>query len=156
MIGLGDGLPWERIKSDMMWFRKHTEGKVIVMGRKTWDTLGSKLPNRINVVVSTSEELEGPDMVLPCEDTYQFLETIKSAYPDKDIVIIGGRTLYIQFVYAADLIHITTIQVECTGDTVFNCRHLCQLTYDLIHQETLPETDTSPGVIFETFKKIVH
>lgn len=156
MIGLGDGLPWDRINSDMKWFRKNTEGKVIVMGRKTWETLGKKLPNRINVVISNKTDIEGPDLVLPCNDQYQFLETLKAKYPDKDIVIIGGRTLYVQFLFTADVIHITTIQAEYYGDVMFDCRRLCLLTYNMIHQEHLPEGDGTPGVIFESFKKIVH
>lgn len=156
MIGLGNGLPWERLKSDMDWFRKHTDNKVIVMGRKTWDSIGRKLPNRINVVVSTSDELEGPDMVLPCPDPYTFLDTIRETYPGKDIVIIGGKTLYVQFAMVADVVHITTVCEEYQGDTVFDMRGLCIRSYRLKHQEHLPATDTMPGIIFETFEKIIH
>lgn len=153
-IGSQGGLPWGYIKSDMEWFRKHTHNKIVLMGRHTWDSIQKKLPDRINVVVSNND-FEGPDHLISGQPEH-IIATLNHLYPDKDIVIIGGATLYDQFTLLADRIHITTIQHEFNGDTFFDCRLLCQLAYRLVESKHLPETDASYGIIFETFEKIIQ
>lgn len=155
IIGCEGQLPWGYIKSDMDWFKEKTNGKVIVMGRRTWESIGKKLPNRINVVLS-SHEIEGPDLVLYEEEIKNIIPQIQAKYPDKDIIFIGGRTIYVQAIFLCDRIHITTIQAEAEGDTVFDCRQMCLLAYRRIYERTVPETHVSPGLVFETFEKIVN
>lgn len=88
-IGMEGKLPWPTIKEDFQWFKKHTEGQIVVMGRKTWDSLPIKpLPNRTNVVLTTRVESLGNEV-----EGYTTIEAVMDDYRDRDIVIIGGAQL---------------------------------------------------------------
>jgi dihydrofolate reductase len=113
-IGNENNLPWPKNDRDMRWFRDHTVGHVVVMGRKTWESIGSKpLPNRINVVI-TSKELEGPDMTIS-GDMEDIITQIKNKYPHLHIWIIGGSEIYFQAIPFCDKLYLTT----------FNQKYIC-------------------------------
>ncbi len=91
-IGNKGGLPWPRIASDMKWFKSHTLGKAIAMGRNTWESIGSKpLPGRLNIVVSGSDQTG---------DNALFVKSISSAIEaarradHEEIIFIGGAMLW--------------------------------------------------------------
>ena len=114
-IGNEGNLPWPKNKRDMKWFRDNTRGHVVLMGRTTWESIGSKpLPNRTNVVV-TSKELEGPDYTA-AGDIEQILKTVKGKYPDQTIWVIGGADIYSQALPFCDKLYLTTINQHCTCD----------------------------------------
>lgn len=106
-IGLKNELPWERNPKDMKWFRDHTLGHVVVMGRSTWESLGSKpLPGRTNVVITT-KQLEGPDHT--DSGHMQFvLQRLKDKYPGRYIWVIGGADIYSQALQFCDGLYLTT------------------------------------------------
>ena len=101
-----------KISDDLKRFKKLTTNSVIVMGRKTWESIGSKpLPNRINVVVTRSiidgvTCIDDPDVVL-------------SLFPDKDIWIIGGQKIFEHFITSCDRLEITEVDKVVDGDTYF-------------------------------------
>lgn len=116
-IGNKGTLPWEHNSEDMKWFRECTNGHVIIMGRKTWESLGSKkLSNRINIVVSRSTVHGNPDSVYYGEIN-QLLKMIKDQYPDLKIWIIGGADLYRQSFNLCDNIYVTNIPGKYQCDT---------------------------------------
>lgn len=154
VIGINGGLPWGYIKSDMAWFRRHTNEKVVLMGRKTWDSIGQKLPNRINVVIS-SKDVAGADLTV-AGDPYDVIAKIQSKYPGKDIVVIGGMQIYVQYILLCDRIISTLIQGEYAGDIIFSCRSLCQQAYKLVETSHLPESDDTPGILYEIYDKIIQ
>ena len=98
-IGKNGKLPWPYNSEDMKWFKRYTLGDVIVMGRKTWESIGSTcLPNRINVVV-TSNELFLPEDELPIVSAAlngipKLLKDLEHKYPDRNIWVIGGSNIY--------------------------------------------------------------
>lgn len=153
-IGYNGGLPWPHIESDMKWFIKNTTGKIVVMGKTTWDSIGKKLPNRINIVLS-NKEFEGPDHVLRGTTT-EILDQIKEMYPDKDVAIIGGSKVYQQFMLHADTIYSTLIQSAYHVDTWFDCRAVMLRGYHLKESISVPETHVSPGLLFQVWEQPKH
>ena len=114
LIGRGNGLPWPRIKADMQHFRKTTLGFPIVMGRKTFESIGSRpLPMRANIILTRDENFSHPD----CE-IINNLEQIL-AKPEEKIFVIGGASIYQQFLPHASELYLTQISASFTGDTYF-------------------------------------
>ena len=115
-IGNENDLPWPKNKEDLKWFKDNTMNGVVVMGRKTWESIGSKkLPGRTNVVIS-SKILEGADATY-AGDMKDIIDLIKTNYQDKDIWIIGGAEIYFQAIPLADKLYLTTINQHCVCDT---------------------------------------
>jgi dihydrofolate reductase len=127
-IGKDNGLPWPRNAADMKWFRECTIGHVVVMGRKTWESIGSKpLPKRVNVVVSSRRDFPhpkdgGPDHVLSSAKGVVGLgvgiRTLMSdLYPGLKVWIIGGADIYEQTLPTCDNIYLTHIPGDYECDT---------------------------------------
>jgi dihydrofolate reductase len=99
----------------MKWFKECTQGHIVVMGRKTWESIGSKkLPNRINIVITRSNIEGDPDGVY-YGDMVKLLQMIKLEYSDLKTWIIGGADIYKQSLHLCDQIYTTHIK----GD--YNC-----------------------------------
>ena len=116
-------LPWN-IPADLEYFKSVTEGKPVVMGRTTHESIGRALPNRRNVVITSNEDYvpKGDCLVAgSLEEAFEKLEeegTIKGDASD-EIFIIGGATLYKTALFAADRIYITEIDGEFDADSYF-------------------------------------
>lgn len=111
-LGLNNQLLWE-IPEDMKHFREYTTGKVVIMGRKTFESIGLKpLPNRENVVISSTEysNVISADNI----DTALVLQYIRP-----EVVIIGGASIYNQTIGIADKLVITHIDADFEADTFF-------------------------------------
>ena len=121
-IGYENTLPWSHNKKDMKWFRDCTSGHVVVMGRKTWESFGSKpLPNRINVVV-TNKEVEGNPDRIERGEMVEIISTLVCKYPDLHIFIIGGANIYRQALTFCDKIYVTRIKGLYKCDTFMYSR----------------------------------
>ncbi|MDO4752759.1 MAG: dihydrofolate reductase [Candidatus Saccharibacteria bacterium] len=105
-LGKGGKLVF-RIKDDMKFFKDTTSGHKIVMGRRTWESLAGKLPNRTNIVLST-HDMDGPDEVV--HDMQTFIENNKDT--DEEIFVIGGGSVYMQFLPYASKIYLTEVDAE--------------------------------------------
>lgn len=123
-IGKNGGLPWPNNSADMKWFRDCTIGHVVVMGRKTWESIGSKpLPSRVNVVISNQEFPHpndgGPDHVLSGNITEGkgIHILLNELYPDLKIWIIGGADIYKQTLHLCHNIYLTHIPGDYQCDT---------------------------------------
>jgi dihydrofolate reductase len=111
-IGKGNAMPW-RLPSEMAFFKANTLGKTVLMGRKTFESLGSKpLPNRRNVVLTRQEglELEGCEIVHSVEEAIS-----RYGQEDEQLMIIGGTEIYGQFLPYADTILLTEVETEIQG-----------------------------------------
>lgn len=116
-IGIDNKLPWH-IPEDFDHFKKLTDGKVVVMGRKTWESLPEKfrpLPNRKNVVVTRQLNYPVPAGV----EIYSSPEEAITAHANDDIMICGGAQLYAQTIHRADRLFITEIHRDVDGDAFF-------------------------------------
>ena len=112
-LGKKGGLVFH-IKEDMKFFKETTTGHTVVMGFKTWESLPKKLPNRKNIVVSF-EEIEGPDECIT--DLAKFIEENEST--DEEIFIIGGGSIYAQFLDHAQKLYLTEVDDEDKDADVF-------------------------------------
>ncbi|MBK7396691.1 MAG: dihydrofolate reductase [Myxococcales bacterium] len=115
VIGKDGGLPW-RLPEDLKHFRAVTTGHTIVMGRKTWDSIGRPLPHRRNVVVSRD-----PGLVLAGAEVAPNLEAALALawQTDDEPRVIGGATIYAAALPAATVLHLTEVDQEVEGDTFF-------------------------------------
>ena len=113
-IGDKNSLLWH-IKEDMRFFRTTTSGHAVVMGRKTFESLGSKpLPKRKNIVITRADRsFEGAFTAHSLE------EAIAMAEGDEEIFIIGGAQIYAEALSVADRMYITRVERDYEGDTSF-------------------------------------
>ena len=122
VIGLDNGMPWKQ-KNDLQHFKALTYGKKIVMGRKTYESFGSKpLPNRLNMVMTKKTGFELQDLNFEKHPNLAFrnsdsLEFFKGT--DEEVFIIGGAQIYNVAMPMADKMYITELDCEIEGDAFF-------------------------------------
>lgn len=118
VIGAAGDMPW-RLPSDLKHFKSATLGKPIIMGRKTWQSIGRALPGRTNIVVSKDTGLatEGAELVGSLVEGLERAREI--AGEDGEICVIGGGKIYAQAIGLADRLYVTHIRAEIAGDTYF-------------------------------------
>lgn len=113
-IGINNTLPW-RCPEDLKHFKELTMGHHMIMGRKTYDSIGKPLPGRTTVVVTRDRHLK----VDGCMVTHSLPEAISSCASDKRIFIVGGSEIYAQALKLANTLYITEIQQDVDGDAYF-------------------------------------
>ena len=114
VIGAQGELPW-RLSDDLQHFKKATMGKPIVMGRKTWESIGRPLPGRQNIVVTRQAgfRAEGCDVVM------SFDEGIVAAGDAEELMVIGGSQIYELALPQAGRLYLTRVHTEIEGDAFF-------------------------------------
>ncbi|WP_439257185.1 type 3 dihydrofolate reductase [Lonepinella sp. BR2271] len=116
VIGKDNQMPWH-LPADLAWFRQNTQGKTIIMGRKTFESIGRPLPKRTNIVLSRQPfEAEGVIWQNSLESAVRFARDLN---PDQELMLIGGGQLFQQYFPQADKLYLTQIQTELDGDTFF-------------------------------------
>ena len=124
VIGRDGGLPWH-FSEDLKHFRRVTTGHAVIMGRKTWDSIGRPLPGRRNIIVSRQLGLE----IEGCEVAASLERAIELAREhDTEPRIIGGSTLYEQALPMATRLYLTEVSEEVAGDTFFPPLDLAEWT----------------------------
>ncbi|MBR5330395.1 MAG: dihydrofolate reductase [Akkermansia sp.] len=113
-IGLNNGIPW-RLKEDMQLFKRLTMGHPILMGRKTWESLGRPLPGRQNIVLTRNADYAADGAVV-ITDIAQ-LEQIE--LQDPEIMVIGGAQLYAQMLPLMQRLHVSEVAGSHAADTWF-------------------------------------
>ncbi|MEZ5870611.1 MAG: dihydrofolate reductase [Nitratireductor sp.] len=121
VIGDRGGMPW-RLPSDLKRFKATTMGKPVIMGRKTWETIGKALPGRTNIVVTRKEgyQARGADVVRSLDDAVK-LARVRSRCQagGEEICIIGGGQIYSETMAFADRLYVTHVKARPEGDTIF-------------------------------------
>ena len=114
VIGKAGALPW-KLPADMRHFKEVTINHTVLMGRKTYESIGARLPDRRNIVISTNKELIAPGcLVVP-----SFEDAMKNVFPAEDVLIIGGSKVYEASLPIAERMYLTEIDAEFDGDTFF-------------------------------------
>ena len=115
-IGKDNKLLWH-IPEDLRHFKKITTGSVIIMGGKTFESIGKPLPNRTNIVVTRDKGLKAEGCLLK----YSLEDVIEEAkaYKNKEVFIIGGGEIYKQSIAHADKLYLTIVDEETEADTFF-------------------------------------
>lgn len=117
LIGKDGVMPWY-IPGELKRFRQLTENNVLIMGRKTYVSLGRPLPDRVNIVISRNENFTA-DGCYTASSITGAIAMARLFWPDKDIFIGGGAQIYSQTIEIADVLYITEIDGEFEGDTYF-------------------------------------
>ena len=138
VIGKDNQLPWH-LPADLQYFKKVTMGNPIVMGRKTFDSIGRVLPGRENVIVTRNRDYINADCTIlhSIEDVKHFADTT-----EKEVMIIGGAEIFKEVLPVADRLYITKIHAEFTGDTYFPA----------IDEKEWKLVSSTPGIVDEKNK----
>lgn len=120
VIGVDGEMPW-RLSEDLKWFKKNTLAKPVIMGRKTYQSIGKPLPGRTNIIITRDEDFAADD-VLIVRTIESAIETGKRvAIKDnvEEICIIGGGEIYAQTLSLASRLYLTRVMSRLEGDTYF-------------------------------------
>lgn len=114
VIGRDNQMPW-KISADLQFFKKVTMGHPVIMGRKTWESIGRPLPGRRNIVVSrnTDLKLNGAEVVHSLDEALATLNEFPRVF------VIGGEQLFTQAFPQADRLYITEIEIDVDGGDTF-------------------------------------
>lgn len=112
VIGQGSKIPWH-LPEDFKWFKKMTTGQVVVMGRKTFESIGKPLPNRTTVILSRSR------FHVPGVQTLSDLNQLDPEREERDIFICGGAEIYGQALPLCSDLYLTLVKRQAEGDILF-------------------------------------
>jgi dihydrofolate reductase len=120
VIGRDNRLPWH-LPEDLKHFRKVTLGKPVVMGRKTWESIGRPLPGRTNIVISRRPgySAEGAHVVASLEDALSLAEHVARESEAAEVLVIGGEEIYRLALPHANRLYVTEVDAEIEGDAHF-------------------------------------
>lgn len=152
VIGQDNQMPWD-LPEDLRYFKQRTLGKPIIMGRKTWDSIGRPLPGRLNIVITrqTDLELEGAEVFTDLSEAIVCAENWAVDHDAPEIMIIGGGQLYRQALPRADKVYLTRIEATLAGDT-----HFPELPFDEWQRtdaQPFPAQGDTPAYTFEVWQR---
>lgn len=143
-IGRAGKLPWH-YSADLKFFKETTSGNVVVMGSTTWRSIGRPLPNRLNIVLSRSRNIDTPGSVLRLSSKAEVVELAK--YLDRDVFIIGGAHTYADFADVIDQWLVTFVPVEIEDADTFMPENF------LDGFDTRQTVELSEGLIIKTLRR---
>ena len=120
VIGVDNQLPWH-LPSDLKYFKKVTMGKPVVMGRKTFESIGRPLPGRTNVVITRNADWSalGVRVVRSLADALKLATSQADQDGADEVMVIGGATLYREAIEQVDRMYVTQVNVSPDGDAFF-------------------------------------
>lgn len=113
VIGMENTMPWH-LPADLAWFKRNTLNKPVIMGRKTFESIGRPLPGRRNIILS-SQPITVPDVIW----VTSLDEALAAAGDAEEVMVVGGGRVYSQFLPKANRLYLTHIDAEVGGDTHF-------------------------------------
>lgn len=115
VIGRANALPWQRLPEDLKRFRAFTLGKAVLMGRKTFESIGRPLPGRANLVLTRDRAWSAPGVVV----VHSVEEALSRAAGSSELVVIGGAEIYRLVLPFARRMYLTHVHADVPGDTFF-------------------------------------
>ncbi len=156
VIGRDNDMPW-RLSTDLKRFKALTLGKPVIMGRRTWESIGRPLPGRPNIVVTRDKgfQAEGASAVGSLEEAIALGQKLAAEAAVEEVCVIGGGKIYAQALPLADRIHLTRVLAEIEGDTHFP--EIDPQLWDAVSQEDVPagDKDSHPTRYFVYEKRAV-
>jgi len=146
VIGLDGDMPWH-LPADLKHFKDLTSGHAVLMGRKTYDSIGKALPNRLNLVITRSSEFkaDGITVVHSVDDAIAIAK-------DMRLFVIGGSEVYALAMEYVKVMHVTRIHASIEGDTFFPTLNASD--WNLLSTENRPSDEKNP--IELTFEEWAH
>lgn len=117
-IGRNNELPW-RLSEDLKYFKSVTMGKPIVMGRKTFDSIGKPLPGRLNIVVTRNADWQNPGVRVASSLEQAVAIAVEENLQGQEVMVIGGEEIYRTALEQVDRLYITRVQAKVEGDAFF-------------------------------------
>ena len=114
VIGKDNSLPW-KLSADLKRFRQITSGKPVIMGRKTFESIGKPLPGRMNIIITKDEEYKAEGCVV----VHSAEEALGAAHGNNEAMIIGGSQIFKEFLPKANRMYLTFIDADYEGDAYF-------------------------------------
>lgn len=153
VIGRDNQLPWH-LPEDLKYFRSMTWGKPIVMGRKTFESLGRPLPGRTNIVVSTrpDQEFAGARVVASLDEALDMAAAQARLDAVDEVMVIGGAAIYEQLLGRADRLYLTLVEAEPDGDAWFPSFDASQWT--LVEERAVAAGDGYPAHRYQRLDRL--
>lgn len=152
VIGNNNQLIWH-LPADLKHFKEITSGHPIIMGRKTYESIGRPLPNRRNIIISRNKKLriEGCEVVNSLEDA------LKLVSEEKSVFIIGGANIYQQSMFLANTLYVTEVHQNFEGDAFFPeiDKNIWKETERHNHKPDEKNTIPYSFITYKKFKKII-
>ena len=114
VIGADNKLPW-KLSADLKRFRQITSGKPVIMGRKTFESIGRPLPNRINIIITRDKNYKADSCIV----VHSAEEALNAAKENEEIMVIGGEQIFKEFLPKAGRMYLTIIDKKFEGDAYF-------------------------------------
>jgi dihydrofolate reductase len=150
VIGNGGQMPW-RLRTDMLRFKAITLGKPVIMGRKTFESLGKPLAGRTNIVV-TSRRLAAPEGVIVVPTIEAAVAAAAARSADGEAMVIGGGEIYAATIHRADRLYITHVEAAPDGDTRFP--EIDPALWQAVSEEIVPAGENdSATTIFTIYQR---
>ncbi|TLS77402.1 type 3 dihydrofolate reductase [Mariprofundus erugo] len=131
LIGRQNSLPWH-LPADMAWFRRQTMGKPVLMGRKTYESIGRALPGRTNLILSRQQGLH----IAGCTVADNLAAALASVAGSEELMVMGGAEIYSLLLPHADRLYITEVDAACEGDAWFP--EFDRTAWQVVHHESHP------------------
>ena len=155
VIGIDNRMPWH-LPGDFKYFKATTLGKPIIMGRKTWDSLGRPLPGRLNLVVTRQAglQLEGAEVFASLEDAIVRADQWAAEQGVDELMLIGGEQLYALALEKglADRLYLTRVEMNLEGDAWFP--EVDEKVWKTVSSQQAPAEEGKPVYHFEVWEKI--
>ena len=137
IIGAEGDMPW-RLSSDLKRFKALTIAKPMIMGRKTFASIGKALPGRTSIIITRDKnfQAEGAVVVTDLDQAFDLACEIAKASGTDEICVVGGGQIYAQTLDRADVVHLTTVHAAPEGDTSFSA--LSPAEWEVEHEEAVP------------------
>jgi len=145
VIGRDNQLPW-RIPAEMKYFKATTIGKPVVMGRKTFESLGKPLPQRTNIVVTRDKQFNAENIIVvnDLDNAFEVADEIAQRDGAAEIMVIGGADIYRQALPHAHTLYYTEVKIDAEGDAYFRDIDWSQWRMES-QQDFAPLDDQIPG-----------
>ncbi len=148
-LGKNSTLLWN-LPADMRHFRETTSGHTVIMGRKTFESIGKPLPNRRNIIITRDEKYkkEGIEVV------HSLPEAMKKAYNEKEVFVIGGAEIYKQAISLADKLYITHIKAEDKEADAFFPKIIPVVWNEVLHEEHEKDEKNPLDYTFSIYERL--
>ena len=152
VIGRDNQMPWH-LPNELQYFKATTMGKPIIMGRKTWDSLGRPLPGRLNIVVSRQADLnlQGAEVFNQLEHALERAQQWAVEHAADEVMVIGGEQLYRLALTKAQRVYLTRIALRLEGDAFFPA---LEQPWQCIQRKPQPGDGDSPAYCYEIWEKL--
>ena len=137
VIGKGNELPWY-LPADLRHFKSITLGKMVVMGRRTHESIGRPLPDRTNIVITRNPDYQAPG----CTVVHSVDEAMRLAADQEELMMIGGAELYRQLLPEVDRIYLTEVHADFEGDARFPL--LAEADWNEVEREDCEPDERNP------------